>query len=104
MEKPEMDQMSLIEHVLSITREIDHAVQMADWTEAARLTEERSPYLMSITAEQTPASLALVRQLQAIDTALLANAKAAQAELQVEYRTAMDRLSQAGAYQAAAQL
>ncbi|MET5020856.1 flagellar protein FliT, partial [Burkholderia pseudomallei] len=48
--------------------------------------------------------LALVRQLHAIDTALLATAQAAQAELQVEYLNAMDRLSQAGAEQAAAQL
>ncbi|KVE35113.1 flagellar protein FliT [Burkholderia sp. TSV86] len=97
------DQMSLIERVLSITREIDQAVQLANWSEAARLADERSPHLMSITGEQTPAALALVRQIQAIDAALVANAKAAQAELQVEYRNAMDRLGAASAYQAAAQ-
>jgi flagellar protein FliT len=97
-----MDQTSLVEHVLALTRAIDQAAQLADWPEAARLIDERSPHLMSITAEQTPAALELVRQIQALDAAVLGNAQATQSELQTEYRAAMERVSAANAYQQAA--
>ncbi|WP_323119392.1 flagellar protein FliT [Burkholderia alba] len=97
-----MNQTSLVEQVLAITQAIDHAAQMADWSEAARLTEERSPLLMSISPEQTPAALALVHQIQAIDAAVVANAQVTRTELQAEYRAAMERLNAASAYQQAA--
>ncbi len=97
-----MDQTSLVQYVLELTRAIDQAAQLADWTEAARLIDVRSPYLMSITAEQTSASLELVRQIQALDAAVFDNAQTTQTELQTEYRAAMDRANAASAYQQAA--
>lgn len=42
-----MNQTELIERLLSMTREIEQAASLADWPEAARLTEMRSPLLMA---------------------------------------------------------
>ena len=97
-----MDQTSLVQHVLELTRAIDQAARLADWEEAARLIDVRFPHLMAITAEQTPASLERVRQIQALDAAVFDNAQTTQTELQAEYRAAMDRVNAANAYQQAA--
>ncbi|AOJ79411.1 flagellar protein FliT [Burkholderia savannae] len=97
-----MDQKSLMEKVLAMSRAIEHAAQMADWIEVQRLVDARSPHLMSIAPEQTPETLALIRNVQAIDAAVCTAARDAQAGLQVEYRAAMNRLNAANAYQAAA--
>jgi flagellar protein FliT len=43
-----MNQTEPVQRVLSITREIEQAASLADWPEAARLTETRSPLLMSL--------------------------------------------------------
>jgi flagellar protein FliT len=97
-----MDQTSLVQYVLELTRSIEQAARLADWEEATRLVDVRMPYLMSITAEQTPATLELVRQIQALDAAVFSSARTTQTELQAEYRAAMDRASAASAYQQAA--
>jgi flagellar protein FliT len=99
-----MDQTSLVERVLGLTLDIEHAAHMADWTEAARLSAQRSPLLKSLTAAQTPQALATVRRIQALDAAVLAQARQAQQELHGEYQAAMTRVKAAGAYQAGARL
>ncbi|MFL9868438.1 flagellar protein FliT [Paraburkholderia fungorum] len=99
-----MNQTELIERLLSMTRKIEHAASLADWPEAARLTEERSPLLMSLSADQEPAALEMIRRIQAIDEALLADAETTQNELHVEFEAAMGRTKAAGEYQRIARL
>lgn len=99
-----MNQTELIERLLSMTREIEHAASLADWPEAARLTEERSPLLMSLSADQEPAALEMIRRIQAIDEALLADAETTQNELHIEFEAAMGRTKAAGEYQRIARL
>ncbi|MDR8397784.1 MULTISPECIES: flagellar protein FliT [Paraburkholderia] len=99
-----MTQAELVERVLSITRAIEQAASLADWPEAARLTETRSPLLMSLTAGQKPAALEMIRQIQAIDAALLADAEVTQNELHIEFEAAIGRTRAAGEYQRMARL
>jgi len=99
-----LNQMELVERVLSITRQIQQAAALADWPEAARLTELRSPLLMSLTADETPATLDKIRQVQAIDAALLADAALTQQELHEEFEAAIGRTRAAGEYQRMASL
>ncbi|AXL52285.1 flagellar protein FliT [Paraburkholderia caffeinilytica] len=100
----EMNQTELVERLLSITREIEQAASLADWPEAARLTEARSPLLMSLSADQDPAALQMIRRIQAIDEALLADAKTTQDELHTEFEAAIGRTRAAGQYQRIARL
>lgn len=104
MDPIEMNQTELIERLLSMTREIEQAASLADWPEAARLTEVRSPLLMSLSADQEPAALEMIRRIQAIDEALLADAQTTQNELHVEFEAAMGRTKAAGEYQRIARL
>ncbi|RDK01836.1 flagellar protein FliT [Paraburkholderia lacunae] len=98
-----MNQTTLIERLLSLTHAIQDAAALADWPEAARLTEERSPLLVSLSADQDPAALEMIRLIQAIDASVLANAQTTQVELQAEYRAAITRANAAGQYQQVAQ-
>lgn len=99
-----MNQTELIERLLSMTREIEQAASLADWPEAARLTEARSPLLMSLSADQEPAALEMIRRIQAIDDALLADAETTQNELHIEFQAAMGRTRAAGEYQRVARM
>ncbi len=99
-----MNQTELIERLLSITREIEQAASLADWPEAARLTDARSPLLMSLSADQEPAALEMIRRIQAIDEALIADAATTQDELHIEFEAAMGRTKAAGEYQRIARL
>ncbi|WP_423213105.1 flagellar protein FliT [Paraburkholderia ginsengiterrae] len=99
-----MTQTELVERVLSMTRDIEQAASLADWPEAARLTEARSPLLMSLTADQEPAALDLIRQIQAADAALLADAATTQTELHIEFEAAIGRTKAAGEYQRMARM
>ncbi|MCC8402170.1 flagellar protein FliT [Paraburkholderia sp. MMS20-SJTN17] len=99
-----MNQPELVERVLSMTREIEQAASLADWPKAARLTEARSPLLMSLTADQEPAALDKIREIRAIDAALLADAEITQKELRIEFEAAIGRTRAAGQYQRMARL
>lgn len=94
-----MNQTTLTERLWALTQEIVHAASMADWPQAARLAEERSPLFASLTATQTPAALVTVRRIQAVDAALLADARTTQFDLQAEYQTAMSRVQATNQYQ-----
>ncbi|WP_186035879.1 flagellar protein FliT [Burkholderia gladioli] len=98
-----MDQSTLVRQVLAMTHEIDRAVQLADWEGAGRLVAAREPYLTSIEAEQTPAAMLMIREIQAVDAATMAASSRARDELQHEYRAAMGRLDSAKQYSQAAQ-
>ncbi|SOE63430.1 protein FliT [Burkholderia sp. OK233] len=104
MDPIEMNQSELVELLLSMTREIEQAASLADWPEAARLTEARSPLLMSLSADQEPAALEMIRRIQAIDEALLNDAATTQNELHVEFEVAIGRTKAAGEYQRIARM
>jgi hypothetical protein len=99
-----MEQSALIEKVLALTGEIEHAAALADWPEAARLAELRSPLIMSLDAQQVEGSLDVIRSIVARNDAIVADAQTTQVELQAEYTAAMRRVSAANQYQKAAQL
>ncbi len=97
-----MEQNSLISRLLDLTLAIQHAAAMADWQEAARLTEERTPFFMQLTPEQDAAAMAVINRIQAINTAVAADAKTSQTELQIEYSAAMNKVRAATKYHQAA--
>ncbi|WP_025598208.1 flagellar protein FliT [Burkholderia sp. WSM2230] len=99
-----MDQSALIGKVLSLTDEIEHAAALADWPEAARLAEIRSPLIMSLSAQDVQASADAIRSIIARNAAIFADAQTTQIELEAEYTAAMRRVSAANQYQKAAQL
>jgi flagellar protein FliT len=97
-ELTEMNQTQLVQRIYELTLEIDHAVSLADWQEAARLAAVRSPLLMSISAQQEPAALALIRRIQAIDNARMEEMRVTRNELEAEYAVAMERTRAASQY------
>ena len=97
-----MEQNNLIDRLLELTLAIQHAAAMADWQEAARLTEERTPLFMELTPEQDATAMAVINRIQAIDVAIAADAKSTQSELQVEYSSAMKKVQAASKYHQAA--
>jgi flagellar protein FliT len=97
-----MEQNSLIERLLELTLAIQHAAALADWPEAARLTEERTPLFMELTPEQDATAMEVINRIQAIDAAIAADAKTTQAELQLEYSSAMKKVQAASKYHQAA--
>lgn len=98
MESFAMNQTALAERLLSMTQEIGHAASLADWPAAARLTEVRSPLLMTLSVQQEPATLETIRRIQVIDAEILENAKTAQIELEIEYDKALGRTKAARQY------
>ncbi|WP_342935298.1 flagellar protein FliT [Paraburkholderia diazotrophica] len=52
---------------VQLTHEIHDAVSQRDWLRAESLVSERSPLLMSLTQEQPPQALALIREIQTLD-------------------------------------
>lgn len=99
-----MQQSALIEKVLALTEDIEHAAALADWPEAARLAEIRSPLIMSLSATDVQASADAIRSIIARNAAIFADAQTTQVELEAEYTAAMRRVSAANQYQKAAQL
>ncbi|APA86249.1 flagellar protein FliT [Paraburkholderia sprentiae WSM5005] len=103
-ERHAAQQTELVEQVLELTQKIALAASLADWPKAAGLAQERSPLLMSIDAEQTPATLHLIRRIQALDATLLDNARESRDELEAEYRTAIHSSKSVRQYHQIAQL
>jgi hypothetical protein len=87
------------EGLLALTQVIGHAAQQGDWTEAARLTEQRAPLLMSLTNDIDDESLKIVRTIQAINAAVFAMAWASKEKLEVGYGQAMHSAAATGHYQ-----
>ena len=93
-----MQQTTLIERLWNLTQEIARAASLADWTEAARLTEERSPLFSALAADQTAVAMEVIRRIQAVDSALLADARTTQSELEIDYQAAMSRVQATSLY------
>ncbi|AFQ46606.1 flagellar protein FliT [Burkholderia cepacia] len=94
-----MDSTTLLERVWSLTQAIEHAASMADWPGAARLVEQRSPLLMSLAAPQSPDALAILKRIEEIDAAVMADAQTTRRELQAEFQAAIGRTEAALQYQ-----
>lgn len=101
-ERGATNQTQLVKEVYELTQAIEQATRLADWQRAAAIAQERSPLLMSITARQEPAALELIRRIQTVDHATMADARQSQAELEMEYRAAMDRTRAVSQYHRAA--
>ncbi len=98
------DQTQLVNQVYELTLEIETAVQLADWQSAARLALERSPMVRAITAVQSPAALALIRNIQALDAARVTTVRAARETLARAYQQAQSSVGAARQYQRVARL
>jgi hypothetical protein len=97
-----MDQTILIAQLWTLTQAIERAASLADWPQAARLTEERSPLFASLSAVQATAAIETIRRIEAVDAAVLAEAHTTQRELDSEYQAAMSRVQATSQYQRAA--
>jgi len=92
-----------IDRIWQLTKAIEQAVAVAEWERAAQLASERSPLIMSLSAQQADAALDVLKAVQAIDGRIAAEARLAQNELSAEYRAAMQAASHASQYQRVAQ-
>jgi flagellar protein FliT len=99
-----MDQNTLIDRLLALTVATEYAATLADWPEAARLTEARSPLFRLLTREQDADAMAKISRIQAIDAAIAVEAKAARTEMQVEYTAAIGKIQATSKYHQAARL
>lgn len=86
-----MESRELIERLLNLSEAIEHAAQLADWPEAARRTEERSPLLMSLTGDVEDEMRNIIRRIQALDESVLTLAATGKEELNTEYQEALRR-------------
>jgi flagellar protein FliT len=97
-----MEQHALVDRILAMTLAIEHAVALADWTEAARLTEQRSPLFVRLTREQDGLSMEKISRIRAIDAKNSVDATVARTELQTEYSASMHKAQAASKYHQAA--
>ncbi|NML32101.1 flagellar protein FliT [Paraburkholderia antibiotica] len=98
-----MESTTLIDRIWQLTKSIEQAAAVAEWERAAQLAGERSPLLMSLSAQQTDAALEVLREVHAIDARIAAEARLAQTELDTEYRAAMQATRNVNLYQRVAQ-
>ena len=89
--------------LLAISEAIQRAAMQADWIEAARLSQERSPLLMSFICNRDNGTLNTVRRIQAIDESVLAMAATGKDRLYADYRDAIQAVTAAREYQRVAQ-
>jgi flagellar protein FliT len=89
---------ALLERLAALTDSISVAARMANWQEVARLVEVRTPLLMSLRKEHAALGLDVIRRIQSVDAAILADAHTAQTELQAEYSAAMQRIQSTREY------
>ncbi|CEJ96459.1 Adenosylhomocysteinase (EC 3.3.1.1) [Caballeronia glathei] len=99
-----MNQQDAIQQAWSLTEAIEAAAAAGDWPRAAHLAEARSPYLMSLEADQDAYALATIRRIQSSTASMMQAAQTAQAALVANHRRSMDQANAAGLYQQAARL
>ncbi|WP_322048779.1 flagellar protein FliT [Paraburkholderia sp. J67] len=98
-----MDAQNRIERIWQFTKAIEQAAAVGEWQQAAQLADARSPLLMSLGAQQTPAALAQIREIQAIDGRISQAAQVAQRDLGAEYQASMRATRNVSQYQRVAQ-
>lgn len=92
-----------IDRIWQITKAIEQAAAVGAWENAAELASERSPLLMSLSAQQSGAALEVLKAVHTIDMRVAEAAQTAQTALTVEYRTAMQATQNVNQYQLVAQ-
>jgi hypothetical protein len=80
-----MHNVAPIDRIWQITKAIEQAAAVGEWEEAARLSDERSPLVMSLSAQQPAVVLSRLREVHAIDALVAQAAQHAQHALSVEY-------------------
>ncbi len=60
-----------------LSRTLVAALEAGDWQFAADLSKERSPLLMSLSADQTEEGIAMVREIQAMNAIIIEKAREA---------------------------
>lgn len=98
------DQAAIIERVFRLTQKMEQAASTGDWTQAEELERERSPLLLSIRAEQEPASLELIGQIRAMNQGILERELLMRSTLSEQYQTAMAHISDVREYLSVAAL
>jgi len=91
------------DRIWEITKCIEQAAAVGEWEKAAELANERSPLLISLSAQQTGAALDVLKQVHSINMRITEAAQSAQAALSAEYRTAMQATRNVNQYQRVAQ-
>ena len=99
-----MQSTTSIERIWQITKQIEQAMAVGDYQEAARLAGERSPLVMSLSAQQSPEALETLKAVIEIDSRVFANAQLAQRDLTAEYTEVMQATRGVTRYQRVAQL
>ncbi len=87
-----------------LTRTLVTAVESGDWQLASDLVEERSPLIMTLERDQTDESLATIRTIQQMDTAVMSRARHAHEAMSSEFNDAKQRIAAAGFYQTTGKL
>ncbi|SAK99793.1 Flagellar protein FliT [Caballeronia fortuita] len=93
------NQADLLNTVWEMTQAIEASARSGDWIEAARITETRSPLLMSLQADQPASALDLIRRIQIADTAVVRAAHEHHAHLSSQYKRSMEGVNAANHYQ-----
>jgi hypothetical protein len=76
-----LNQNQLVEQVYALSHAIEQATRLAEWHQAAWLSQLRSPLLTSIRAEQEPAALAMIREIQTINLTIMQRTHSRQTDL-----------------------
>ncbi|WP_116137884.1 flagellar protein FliT [Trinickia diaoshuihuensis] len=87
-----------------MTRTLVAALDAGDFAFAADLAEERSPLLMSLEREQSDEALAMIREIMAMNDAIVDKASAARDAVAASHSDARQRVSAAREYLAAGQM
>lgn len=98
-----MDAQTGIERIWQFTKAIEQAAAVGEWEQAAQLVDARSPLLMSLGAQQPPAVLARIKEIQAINGRVAEAAQVAQRALGAEYQASMRATRNVSQYQRVAQ-
>ncbi|WP_235851079.1 flagellar protein FliT [Paraburkholderia piptadeniae] len=90
--------------VVQLTHEIHDAVRQRDWLRAEMLVSERSPLLMSLTREQSPHALVMIREIQTLDEQISEAARVGLDTLTQENAKARQRIQSVRQYHAVGML
>ncbi|MGN6232121.1 MAG: flagellar protein FliT [Trinickia sp.] len=87
-----------------LTRTLVAALDAGDFAFAADLAEERSPLLMSLEREQTDDDLTMIREIIAMNAAIVDKASAARDAVAATQNAAQQRVSAARQYLSTGQM
>ncbi|CAG9274066.1 flagellar protein FliT [Paraburkholderia unamae] len=93
-----MQNVAPIEHIWSMTKDLEQAVAVGEWERAAQLADARSPLLASLGAQPPQEVMARLRSIYEIDNRIVEVARAARQALGAEYQSNMQASRNAGQY------